>query len=448
MNQLLRENNQAANKTWVWTYDNAGNIQSKSEYAYTTGELGEAVDTVSYGYTDENWGDLLTSYDGNTIIYDEIGNPLVDGTWEYTWEHGRELSSMTDGETAWNFTYDSNGMRTSRSNGSTTYEYIYNGSQLVQMSVGNDVLYFTSDTVTLNNTTYYYVKNLQGDITAIVDGSGTAVVEYTYDAWGNILSISGELANTLGVLNPLRYRGYVFDSESGFYYLQSRYYDSELGRFINADALVSTGQGLLGNNMFTYCLNNPVNYLDSAGSRAESATENEDSEENEKYRFVGIGFQGELNVGAYEVGFEVIIYTDPLVCGGDEPIVAVYIYEGAFVSITDLTKSTQFIKTVGKLSLAVATNAIDEQNAEALLIALQQALFKDISVSGSVVAIFGNEEFKNTGSYEGAFDTFSATVKHVKFTYSYSPSCRVVAVGASTSKYGLSYGQSYYVQVK
>lgn len=70
-------------------------------------------------------------------------------------------------------------------------------------------------TVTYNNTVYYYVKNIQGDIIAILDTDGDAVVQYTYDAWGNILTTTGELANTLGQINPLRYRGYVYDSETG-----------------------------------------------------------------------------------------------------------------------------------------------------------------------------------------------------------------------------------------
>ena len=93
---------------------------------------------------------------------------------------------MTDGTTTWTYNYDANGMRTSRSNGTTTYEYIYNGSQLAQMTVGNDTLYFTSDTVTYNGTVYYYVTNLQGDVTAIINSSGALAVLYTYDAWGNI----------------------------------------------------------------------------------------------------------------------------------------------------------------------------------------------------------------------------------------------------------------------
>lgn len=100
---------------------------------------------------------------------------------------------------------------------------------------------------------YYFQRNLQGNVVAILDTDGTPMVEYTYDAWGNLLSVTGSLTNTLGADNPLRYRGYVYDTQTRLYYLQSRYYDPEVGRFLNADALVSTGQGLLGNNMFDRC---------------------------------------------------------------------------------------------------------------------------------------------------------------------------------------------------
>ena len=101
--------------------------------------------------------------------------------------------------------------------------------------------------VVYDNVAYYYVTNLQGDVIAILDSTGAAVVQYSYDAWGRPLTTSGTMSDTLGVHNPLRYRGYVYDDETDLYYLQSRYYDSALGRFINADALTSTGQGLLGN---------------------------------------------------------------------------------------------------------------------------------------------------------------------------------------------------------
>ena len=191
--------------------------------------------------------------------------------WTYTWEHGRELAAMSNGNTTWTNTYNADGLRTQRTNGTTTYSYVYNGSSLSQMTVGSHILYFAYDvsgtpmSVTYSGTTYYYATNLQGDVTAILNTSGTAVVTYTYDAWGNILTTTGTMAETLGAVNPLRYRGYVYDTETRFYYLQSRYYDPEIGRFINADSYASTGQGVLGCNMFAYCNNNPVNYHDSNG---------------------------------------------------------------------------------------------------------------------------------------------------------------------------------------
>ena len=97
LGQLIRVNDPhdttagASGTTWVYTYDRGGNILSKSYYAYTTGTPGTAVDTIAYSYTDSNWKDKLTSYDGNEITYDAIGNPLSDGTWTYTWEKGRQL---------------------------------------------------------------------------------------------------------------------------------------------------------------------------------------------------------------------------------------------------------------------------------------------------------------------------------------------------------------------
>ena len=275
-NQLIRENNQAKNFTKVWTYDNAGNIQSRTEYDYTMAEDLSTLtptDTVSYGYNDnKGWGDLLTSYDGRTITYDGIGNPLNDGEWTYSWKNGRQLVSMSDGTTTWNYTYNADDLRTKRTNGTDTYVYVYSGSQLAMMSKGNDTLHFTYDAtgiplaVKYNGTTYYYKTNLQGDIMAIVDGTGTAVVTYAYDAWGVLLDISGTMKDTLGTINPLTYRGYVYDREIQLYYLQSRYYDPKLGRFINADRLVATGDGFTGNNVFAYCGNNPVMFIDPCGT--------------------------------------------------------------------------------------------------------------------------------------------------------------------------------------
>ena len=132
--------------------------------------------------------------------------------------------------------------------------------------------------VKYNGDLCYYITNLQGDVMSIVDAQGEVVAEYEYDPYGNILTATGPLAD----VNPLRYRGYVYDNETQFYYLQSRYYDPEIARFINADAYVSTGQGVLGNNMFAYCHNNPIVFVDASGYVIELAT---DANEEQKEEF-------------------------------------------------------------------------------------------------------------------------------------------------------------------
>lgn len=185
---------------------------------------------------------------------------------------------MTKGSTTWTYTYDADGLRTKRTNGiyGYTYTYVYNGSSLAMMTTGNNTLSFSYDAsgtalaVQYNGTIYYYKTNLQGDVMGIVDSNGTTVVTYAYNAWGVLLACSGTMADTLGTLNPLRYRGYVYDTETGLYYLQSRYYNPEWGRFINGDGYNATGQGFIGNNMFAYCINNPVNFVDATGQVAEA----------------------------------------------------------------------------------------------------------------------------------------------------------------------------------
>uniref|UniRef100_UPI0022EB9585 RHS repeat domain-containing protein n=1 Tax=Romboutsia lituseburensis TaxID=1537 RepID=UPI0022EB9585 len=137
-----------------------------------------------------------------------------------------------------------------------------------------DKIYYTYDSenklvsIELNGVEYYYVRNAQGDIISLIDSSGDEVVSYTYDTWGRLLSIDGKLKDSLGVKNPYRYRGYRYDNETEFYYLQSRYYNPEWGRFLNADSLVGETGELLSHNMFAYCSNDPVNNEDPDGDIA------------------------------------------------------------------------------------------------------------------------------------------------------------------------------------
>jgi len=165
------------------------------------------------------------------------------------------------------FAYDAGGLRIRK--GATTYQL--DGSRILSETRPTGTVWYYYDNGGIcgfkyNNVRYYYEKNLQGDITAIYDGNGNKKAEYQYDAWGNhtiTVNIDG-----IAILNPFRYRGYYFDTETGMYYLNSRYYDPQTGRFINADKFTSTGQGFIGFNMFAYCNNSPILFIDSTGNMA------------------------------------------------------------------------------------------------------------------------------------------------------------------------------------
>ena len=119
--------------------------------------------------------------------------------------------------------------------------------------------------VEYNGVKYHYIHNSHGDIVGIIDAAGNLVVEYKYDAWGKPLSVAGTLKTSLGRLSPFRYRGYVYDEESGLYYLRSRYYNPVVGRFANADVIQASYSSMLQYNLYCYCLNNPAIYADSEG---------------------------------------------------------------------------------------------------------------------------------------------------------------------------------------
>ena len=255
-------------------YDNYGNIQKMESYSLGTNWAPvKLLETRTYSYGDTNWKDKLTEFDGDSITYDRNGNPLTyrdDMTFE--WENGRILKNITTSDKAIQMSYDSNGIRTQKSVDVVKTNYYYDSSNnLFALTQGNDTLFFYYDnsgevmSVSCNGTMYYYIKDLQGDITEIVDKDGKAVAEYAYDAWGNMLTENNGTL-TVGKLNPFRYRSYVYDEETGLYYLQSRYYDTLTGRFLNADVYCDTESGTpLSTNMFAYCENNSINFTDEKG---------------------------------------------------------------------------------------------------------------------------------------------------------------------------------------
>ena len=289
LGQLTRESDGETSR--VYTYDNAGNIISiKSEQISSDSGMiiranlpSLAVDETekTLTYTDSEWGDLLTSFNGTTITYDEIGNPLsyYNGTaYTFTWE-GRKLVRAVKGSKNLTFDYNDEGIRTSKTVNGVKHTYQLNGSQIIAEEWGNKLLVYIYDAsgspigMMYRTTSYdfeewdvfWFEKNLQGDIVAVYDEDGTKVATYKYsDAWGNhSVSYSNDGASTGAKYNPFRYRGYYYDSDLGMYYLQSRYYDANICRFINADSALYHSS--LGYNLFVYCENAPVGKIDITG---------------------------------------------------------------------------------------------------------------------------------------------------------------------------------------
>ena len=305
--QIVRENNFELGKTYVYVYDIGGNIVQKIEYAVTEDALGTPLSTINYGY-DSVWKDKLTSYNGTAITSDAMGNPLnavslnaIGGleNLELEW-NGRQLSAVTRNTQRYEYSYDSNGMRTEireydrNCELETVCHYAWQNSKLVGLDIrdgsgevryvvkmiyddaGESTGYIIFDEENSKQEVMHFQKNLQGDITGVFcESYGSEVLTYKYDAWGNI---TPEIIGTSGtmlywsdialLLTPITYRGYMYDPYIGMYYLQSRYYNPAYGRFLNVDDtdILEASQGTThGANLFAYCDNNPVNYVDYTG---------------------------------------------------------------------------------------------------------------------------------------------------------------------------------------
>ena len=230
-----------------------------------------------------------------------------------TWSNGRQLDSTNVGGMNLSYSYNADGQRTSKSRSAYyTDEYVYYGTQLstlIRNGVGykhsltfiyddnGQALGFYYDT-NLNDsnpgTKYYYVCNAQGDVLQLRDHTNAPVANYYYDSWGKLLGITDANGNAItafnsvAVLNPIRYRGYFYDTETGFYYLNSRYYHPEIGRFINVDSRLNNSLGFLGYNLFTYCLNNPVNKVDWEGNKPGDLFDTMDEAARDAAEYLGV----------------------------------------------------------------------------------------------------------------------------------------------------------------
>ena len=236
-------------------YDNYGNIVSKNGKTYT--------------YGDEKWKDLLTKVGDTTITYDAQGNPTSYLGHTLTWEKGRQLKSFDNTQ----YTYNANGIRTSKTVNGVMHHYTLDGAKILKEAWGSNTIipmYDNEDCVCgiiYNDAPYYFFKNLQGDVIAIVDKDAQTVAKYSYDAWG-VCTISQDSSDCgIATVNPFRYRGYYYDSEIGMYYLQTRYYDPSVGRFVNGDnPVLESAAGIIREcNIYMYCNNRPIMGSDSYG---------------------------------------------------------------------------------------------------------------------------------------------------------------------------------------
>ena len=286
-NQLTTVKNGSGTTLYSYGYDTMGNIRSKTDGSVTH----------LYTYGNSQWADLLTAYDGHTITYDGSGNPLSyynGADYTFTWEQGRQLASVTKGNKTASYTYDMSGVRSGKTVNGVSYEYTTLSGKITRMTwSGNavDIVYDDAGRPYIlrytpsggATQTYYYVLNLQGDVVGLMNTSMQMVVRYSYDPWGKLTGTTATSAYVaLAQANPLRYRSYCYDIETGFYYLQTRYYDPAIARFINADSYLTTDiTGFISSNMFAYCENNPIMGTDPTGKYTFLCRELEDDDEKE-----------------------------------------------------------------------------------------------------------------------------------------------------------------------
>ena len=284
-NQLTSATDSQTGLTYRYTYDASGNLRTMNTYPSSTATT--PIHAKTLNYTDG----ILTGYseDGVTTTFttDDMGSPVLmtcggNTVAELTWGESRSLTAFETDEFSAEYVYNADGLRIQKNvtigNTTKTTKFIWGNNGLAGTIAGarKVTLLYNGDgeaagfvlndsNVTSLSGIYTYIKNLQGDVIRVIDESGTTVLSYAYDPWG-VPTVTGN--QTLAELNPCSYRSYYYDWETGYYYLQSRYYDSNLGIFISADmpaCIIVQADKLLSPNLFTYCINNPIKYADATG---------------------------------------------------------------------------------------------------------------------------------------------------------------------------------------
>ncbi len=418
LSQLVREDSSRENATYVYVYDGNGNILEKNKYAYgyTDAAHKDAAGSVSYTYSTGDWKDLLTAIGRRTISYDPSLNPenWTGANSVLTWT-GRRLDNYTpDGSTLISYNYNSDGLRTKKavtSSGTTTeYEYVYDSGELIRetrtvkvgeivtsqkaidyLRLGGELIGFRlygSSGNAVDYTSYddyFYARTANGEIRIIYDEDGFVAARYSYDAWGRITGIDEEYSSCIGALNSIRYKDYYYDTESGFYYLQSRYYDPSVCRFISADSTDYLGASgsVLSFNLFAYCENGSINGKDPTGTGP----------------FKAIGIQFSLSIGSIVIGFERLWSLD----------------SGRFYAFFFAGSAASFCPN----SMVQSERALMED----MMYIIRKVpkfsisniqLFKKLSISVSFIAVLGNRYSVFPEDYRGWFTGISLSYYYVQ----------------------------------
>ena len=280
LGRITRENNSKLNKSSIWTYDSRGNITSQQDGVYTTGTFTPST-TTTFTYA-SSYPDRLTKHGSASITYDSMGNMLTYGSQRFSWTRGRILNSFTNASgSQYTYAYNADGMRTRKTLSTNVYtSYVVEGDKLISehrktdsAEIDLDYIYAGDEMIGFIYKTYviFFIKNAQGDIIGLKDNSNNIRAKYVYDAWGNhkVYNASGveQTSSTfVGNINPIRYRGYYYDTESDMYYCKSRYYKPQINRWINMDDISYLDKkNINGFNLYAYCGNDPVNKYDPSG---------------------------------------------------------------------------------------------------------------------------------------------------------------------------------------
>ncbi len=277
LNELIKEKNYDLNTQINYLYDQSGNLQQKTFKNLETNEL---INTFNYVYENSSWEDQLTSYNNKPITYDDLGNMTSFDNNIFSWINGVELARITNNveNKDVKFQYDENGIRKSKTYNNIKTKYYTLNDEIIYEDKNGNIIYYLYDSDGLvglkyNENVYYYEKNLQDDIIGIIDENGNKIVTYIYDSWGKILSIKDQNNNDIssnlnhiGNINPFRYRSYYYDVEIGLYYLNHRYYNPEIGRFISPDVVIGANEDMLSYNLYAYVSNNPISNCDNTGN--------------------------------------------------------------------------------------------------------------------------------------------------------------------------------------